>query len=588
MAGGRQKCNGCGTLLLVPPEAKAMRCALCQTVTTVRPLDPYNRTQDPVRQAASWMKGFMSTVSHRIDSVATSINSYPSNSYGNYAYHPPVSLPLSFPSVHGKRRALLCGLCYRSKRYELKGSINDVNCMRYFLVEKLGFPPDAILILTENERDPYRIPTRQNIRNALKWLVQGCQPGDSLVFHYSGHGSQQPNINGEEIDGFDETLCPLDYETEGMILDDEINATIVKPLPKGTTLHAIMDACHSGTILDLPYLCRMNKNGYYSWENHSPNKGTSGGLAVSFSACDDHQTSADTSALSGNTMTGAMTYSFIQAAQSSPGLTYGSLLNAMRVAIREANAGIRCNGPISSFLKKVLFNGLSQDFYEDLFEELSKYGEIESLNICDNLADHMVGNVYVQFREEEHAANALQNLTGRFYAGRPIIVDFSPVTDFREATCRQYEEDTCNRGGYCNFMHLKKISRDLRRHLFGRYRRRHSRSRSPYRHHSNEERSHVSRHGRRYDDRDHYCHDERIGHERGRNTNPGGRRNKSSEREGSAERRAKIEQWNKERDQAEAGHRESQNTNNNSNHSTGCAQYDDQNQPKQQEGGYHC
>ncbi|XP_028058762.1 uncharacterized protein LOC114262608 isoform X1 [Camellia sinensis] len=98
-----------------------------------------------------------------------------------------------------------------------------------------------------------------------------------------------------------------------------------------------------------------------------------------------------------------------------------------------------------------------EDFYEDLFEELSKYGEIESLNICDNLADHMVGNVYVQFREEEHAANALQNLTGRFYAGNPIIVDFSPVTDFREATCRQYEEDICNRGGYCNFMHLKKI-----------------------------------------------------------------------------------------------------------------------------------
>ncbi|KAJ8509633.1 hypothetical protein OPV22_000067 [Ensete ventricosum] len=113
-----------------------------------------------------------------------------------------------------------------------------------------------------------------------------------------------------------------------------------------------------------------------------------------------------------------------------------------------------------------------ENFYEDLFEELSKYGEIESLNVCDNLADHMVGNVYVQFREEEHAANALRNLTGRFYAGRPIIVDFSPVTDFREATCRQYEENTCNRGGYCNFMHLKQISRELRRKLFGRYRRR--------------------------------------------------------------------------------------------------------------------
>ncbi|GJP45536.1 hypothetical protein CLOM_g4923 [Closterium sp. NIES-68] len=118
-----------------------------------------------------------------------------------------------------------------------------------------------------------------------------------------------------------------------------------------------------------------------------------------------------------------------------------------------------------------------EDFYEDLFEELSKYGELNSLNICDNLADHMVGNVYVNFREEEQAATALRALTGRFYAGRPILVDFSPVTDFREATCRQYEENTCNRGGYCNFMHLKKISRELRRKLFGDRRR--SRSRSP-------------------------------------------------------------------------------------------------------------
>ncbi|KAI3965214.1 hypothetical protein MKX01_011496 [Papaver californicum] len=102
------------------------------------------------------------------------------------------------------------------------------------------------------------------------------------------------------------------------------------------------------------------------------------------------------------------------------------------------------------------------DFCEDIFEKLSKHVEIESINVCDNLADHMVGNVYVQFGKEEHAANVLKNLTGRFYAGRPIIVDFSPVADFREATYRQYEENTCHRGGYCNFMHLKRISRELR------------------------------------------------------------------------------------------------------------------------------
>ncbi|XP_076887072.1 splicing factor U2af small subunit B-like [Bidens hawaiensis] len=202
-----------------------------------------------------------------------------------------------------------------------------------------------------------------------------------------------------------------------------------------------------------------------------------------------------------------------------------------------------------------------EDFYEDLFEELNKYGEIESLNVCDNLADHMVGNVYVQFREEEYAAKALKNLSGRYYAGRPIIVDFSPVTDFREATCRQFEENTCNRGGYCNFMHLKKIGRELRRQLFGRYRRRHSRSRSrsrsPYRHRSYEERDYGSRgHSRRYDDRDR-DHEGRSRrhrttsplHRRDRSRSSEGRKHLSPVREGSEERRARIEQWNKQREQ---------------------------------------
>ncbi|XP_052174008.1 splicing factor U2af small subunit B-like [Diospyros lotus] len=233
-----------------------------------------------------------------------------------------------------------------------------------------------------------------------------------------------------------------------------------------------------------------------------------------------------------------------------------------------------------------------EDFYEDLFEELSKYGEIENLNICDNLADHMVGNVYVQFREAEHAASALQNLTGRFYAGHPIIVDFSPVTDFREATCRQYEENVCNRGGYCNFMHLKKISRELRRQLFGRGGRRHSRS--PQRHRNYEERPHGGRgSGRRGDDRDHRHHDRgrrprsrSPGQRVGRSRSPREHRNRSPGREGSAERRAKIEQWNREREQAEAANKNSNSRNDID--SNGLARngdrYDDSHQ--QQQGDY--
>ncbi|XP_017462199.1 PREDICTED: splicing factor U2AF 26 kDa subunit-like, partial [Rhagoletis zephyria] len=48
------------------------------------------------------------------------------------------------------------------------------------------------------------------------------------------------------------------------------------------------------------------------------------------------------------------------------------------------------------------------DFFEDVFIELEdKYGEIEEMNVCDNLGDHLVGNVYVKFRREEDAERAV-------------------------------------------------------------------------------------------------------------------------------------------------------------------------------------
>ncbi|XP_023525325.1 splicing factor U2af small subunit B-like [Cucurbita pepo subsp. pepo] len=196
-----------------------------------------------------------------------------------------------------------------------------------------------------------------------------------------------------------------------------------------------------------------------------------------------------------------------------------------------------------------------EDFYEDIYEELGKFGEIESLNICDNLADHMIGNVYVQFREEDQAAAALQALQGRFYSGRPIIADFSPVTDFREATCRQYEENNCNRGGYCNFMHVKMIGKDLRRKLFGSRFRGYRRSRSRSRSLSPRNRKDYDRRERDYRDRDHRGNGrskerpDRFDRDGGRRRHGSPRRSRSPVREGSEERRARIEQWNREREE---------------------------------------
>ncbi|OMJ16730.1 Splicing factor U2AF 23 kDa subunit [Smittium culicis] len=105
-------------------------------------------------------------------------------------------------------------------------------------------------------------------------------------------------------------------------------------------------------------------------------------------------------------------------------------------------------------------------FFEDMFLELAKYGEIEELKVCDNVGDHLVGNVYVQFLLEEDALNCVEKLNNRYYGGRPIWAELSPVTDFREACCRQYENSECNRSGFCNFMHLRKPSRGIESDLY--------------------------------------------------------------------------------------------------------------------------
>jgi len=160
-----------------------------------------------------------------------------------------------------------------------------------------------------------------------------------------------------------------------------------------------------------------------------------------------------------------------------------------------------------------------QDFYEEVAEEFMKFGDVEAVNVLENLGDHMFGNVYVKYREEEDAEKCLKTMSGRYYAGRLIMPEYSPVTDFREARCRQFEETQCARGGYCNFMHLKKVPRHLRKML--RKSRKRSRSRGRRARRSSRSRSHES-----------------------------------IKRASSVERRAKIAEWNRQRSK-ESSRRES-------------------------------
>ena len=69
-----------------------------------------------------------------------------------------------------------------------------------------------------------------------------------------GHGGKLKDDNGDEDDGYDETLIPIDYKTAGQIRDDDILKRLVIPMPAGVFATCVMDCCHSGTVMDLPYI----------------------------------------------------------------------------------------------------------------------------------------------------------------------------------------------------------------------------------------------------------------------------------------------------------------------------------------------
>ncbi|KAI1438050.1 caspase domain-containing protein [Xylaria sp. CBS 124048] len=196
--------------------------------------------------------------------ATNSNNSYNHGSYG--APPPPPSGPQHFgvgapqgyafqySNCTGRRKALLVGINYFGQRGQLRGCINDVRNMSAYLVEHFGYKREDMVILTDDQQNPMSQPTKQNLLRAMHWLVKGAEPNDSLFFHYSGHGGQTKDLDGDEADGYDEVIYPVDFRQVGHITDDEMHRIMVRPLQAGVRLTAIFDSCHSGTALDLPYI----------------------------------------------------------------------------------------------------------------------------------------------------------------------------------------------------------------------------------------------------------------------------------------------------------------------------------------------
>ncbi|KAB2047834.1 hypothetical protein ERO13_A13G067600v2 [Gossypium hirsutum] len=247
-------CHRCKQKFSASTTTEIIICPQCRTVIP-------NRT--PRKQSPPSGGHYGSSIPSLIDNLLKKLclALKPATAPGLSSFVYPKSCGLDNVGTLGNKRAVLCGVSYKKWKYKLKGTINDVFNMRALLIQYYEYRDENMLILTEEQPDARLIPTKANIESSLKWLVKDCRSGDSLVFYYSGHGLRQPDFEDDEIDGFDETICPVDFLKEGMIVDNDIYKTIVQPLTEGVWLHAIVDACHSGTILDLEHYYDNNDNG---------------------------------------------------------------------------------------------------------------------------------------------------------------------------------------------------------------------------------------------------------------------------------------------------------------------------------------
>jgi len=237
------------------------------------------------------------------------------------------------------KKALLIGINrYKIPGADLRGCVNDVKNLREVLTEFYGFKGPDITVLTDFAA------TKAAMQAAIRKLVAGGRPGDVLLLHYSGHGANVPDKNGDEADQRDEILCPTDLDWKSPLTDDWLRKTLDR-LRKGVHLTVIMDCCHSGTNTrvfrppDAESIPRYLPNPWDIMAEESGRKlrgkvarqlrtSSRAGRRTSdvvhadvpellLTGCRDTQTSAD--AFIGGSYNGALTYCLVQALRDAKG-----------------------------------------------------------------------------------------------------------------------------------------------------------------------------------------------------------------------------------------------------------------------------
>ena len=152
-------------------------------------------------------------------------------------YRQPLAAAPAATSGTGRRRALCVGINrYPDPKHQLAGCVADAQMWADALT-RLGFTTS--LLVDEKA-------TREAIDRELLALVNNSVAGDVIVFQYAGHGTHVPDLNGDDEDGEDEALCPVDFATGNLYIDDDVAAAFAR-IPDGVNMTCFMDCCHSGT-----------------------------------------------------------------------------------------------------------------------------------------------------------------------------------------------------------------------------------------------------------------------------------------------------------------------------------------------------
>ena len=230
-----------------------------------------------------------------------------------------VSEPI--PVQSNNKKALIIGINYLGTSSALNGCINDAKSIETYLKEQNY---TNIKILTDETAIK---PTRENILNEIKTLLETSNENDTLFIYYSGHGSNTVDRNGDELDGYDELIVPLDFK---YIKDDELKTLINTYGKTRTNVIALFDSCNSGTALDLKYQILEKVN----YDDISENINTAETTCNAFllSGCRDNQFSLET--FINNKTQGAMTWSFLETVRNNKPLTWRNLVKKMRETLK--------------------------------------------------------------------------------------------------------------------------------------------------------------------------------------------------------------------------------------------------------------